>query len=185
VKEISLNVLDILENSINAQAKNIKLTVIDDEDKDYLFLEIKDDGKGMSPELKEKVFDPFFTSSSNKKVGLGLPLLKYEAESCGGFVVIESQEGKGTVVKIKFKKSHVDRPPLGDLVSTILFIFTTHPEINFSYIHQYNDKVFEIKTQELREACGEDLCSPFIIKGIEELIRNNLNLLYGGDTWTR
>lgn len=185
MKEISLNLLDILENSIKADSKNIELLIIDDDKKDEIYIEINDDGIGMEEELKEKVFDPFYTSSTNKKVGLGLPLFRYEAESCGGYVKIDSKKGEGTSVKIKFVKSHIDRPPFGDIVSSILSIFITHPEINFKYKHIYNEKVFEVSTEVLKEALGGDKFSPIMIKGIEEFLRNNLNLLYGGEMWTR
>lgn len=185
MKEISLNILDIIENSIKASARNIRLTVIDDDRNDELYIEVFDDGKGMEEDLKDKVFDPFITSSDNKKVGLGLPLFKYEAECCDGFVVIDSEKGKGTIVKIKFRKSHVDRPPFGDIISTILSVFITHPEVNFEYRHIFNGKEFLISTAELKEIIGDGISSPVIIKGIGDFIRNNLDSLYGGDVWTR
>lgn len=185
MKELSLNILDILENSIKAEAKNIRLLIDDDDVKDMLYIEVSDDGVGMDDEMTSKVFDPFVTSSTNKKVGLGLPLLKYEAESCDGFVKVESKKNQGTKVSIMFKKSHIDRPPLGDIASSVVTVFLTHPEINFEYIHVHNGRQFSISSEELHEAAGDSFDSPLIIKGIHELITSSLNSLYGGEQWTR
>jgi len=180
MKELSLNILDIVENSIKAQAKNIELTIIEDDSKDVLQIEVKDNGVGMDNELLQKVFDPFVTSSNNKKVGLGLPLLKLEAESCGGGVFIESKVGVGTTVKVCFKKSHVDTPPLGDLPSTIVSIIATHPEINFKYTHVVNGKKFEISTEEIRRICEETICTPIVLSGIKNFLEEQIKALHGG-----
>ena len=180
MKELSLNILDIIENSLKADAKNIELNIVEDDYKDLISIEIKDDGCGMDENLIKEVFDPFTTTSTNKKVGLGLPLLKLEAESCDGGVYIESEKGKGTRVKICFRKSHIDTPPLGDLPSTIVTVLATHPEVNLKYRHEVNGNVFEISTEDLRNICNETICTPLVLNGIKEFINEKIKELHGG-----
>ncbi|MGB9694465.1 MAG: ATP-binding protein [Caldisericaceae bacterium] len=181
MKELSLNVLDIIENSINAKAKNIHIVVNEDDSVDLLEIIIKDDGVGMDDEFLKTVCDPFTTSSTNKKVGLGLPLLKQEAELTSGGLRIKSKKGIGTEVQVSFKKSCVDTPPLGDLVSTIICVFATHPEVNLYYKHTVNGKTFEISTDLIRKECGDNYCNPVILKGIKEFFQNSIESLYGGE----
>lgn len=180
MKELSLNILDIVENSFKAKAKRIELTIIEDDGEDLLSIEIKDDGSGMGEEILNSVFDPFTTSSNTKKVGLGLPFLKLESESSGGSVTVESKKGKGTTVRITFKKSHIDRPPLGDIPSTLVTIIATHPEVEFKYKHIVNGKVFEISTKELKDIFGETITSPIVLNGIKDFLDEEIRNLYGG-----
>ncbi|BAL81324.1 ATP-binding protein [Caldisericum exile] len=180
MEELSLNILDIIENSLKANAKNIEVNIIEDDNKDLLLIEIKDDGVGMDEDLLKRVFDPFTTTSANKKVGLGLPLLKLEAESCDGGIFIESEKGKGTTVKICFRKSHVDTPPLGDIASTIVSVLATHPEVNLHYRHEVNQKVFEISTEDLRKICSETICTPLVLNGIRGFLNEQIKDLHGG-----
>lgn len=180
MKELALNILDIVENSFKAHAKHIELTIVEDDSEDLLYIEVKDDGSGMEEEILNTVFDPFTTSSNTKKVGLGLPLLKLESESTGGSVAVESEEGKGTIVKITFKKSHIDRPPLGDIPSTLITIIATHPEVNFKYKHVVNGKVFEISNDELRSIFGETITAPIVLNGIRDFLDEAIRNLYGG-----
>jgi len=181
VKELSLNILDIIENSINAKAKNIHIIINEDDTLDLLELVVKDDGIGMDEDFLKDVFDPFTTTSTKKKVGLGLPLLKEEAELCGGGVKIKSEKGVGTEVHVTFKKSSIDTPPIGDLTSTIICVYATHPEIDLYYDHSVNGKTFEISTKLIREVCGNDYCNPVILKGIKEFFQNSIKTLYGGE----
>lgn len=180
MKELSLNILDIIENSLKANAKNIELKIVEDDSKDLLYIEIKDDGVGMDENFLKEVFDPFTTTSTNKKVGLGLPLLKLEAESCDGGIWIESKKGKGTTVKICFRKSHVDTPPLGDIPSTLITVLATHPEVNLHYRHEVNGKVFEVSTDDLKKVCNDTICTPLVLNGIKEFISEQIKGLHGG-----
>lgn len=180
MKELSLNILDIIENSLKANAKNIELIILEDDNKDLLLIEVRDDGVGMDETLLKEVFDPFTTTSKNKKVGLGLPLLKLEAESCDGGISIESEKGKGTTVKICFRKSHIDTPPLGDIASTIVSVVATHPEINFRYRHEVNGKVFEISIEDLKKICNETICTPLVLNGIRDFLNEQIKSLHGG-----
>lgn len=180
MKELSLNILDIIENSLKAKAKNIELTIVEDDSKDLLLIEIKDDGVGMDETLLKEVFDPFMTTSKNKKVGLGLPLLKLEAELCDGGVFIESKKGLGTIVKVCFKKSHIDVPPLGDLPATIVSIIATHPEVNLKFEYVVDGRTFEISTEDLRKTCEESLCTPLVLSSIKTFLEEKIKELHGG-----
>ena len=131
--EISLNVLDVAENSTRAGAKLVTITVAADFNADRLTIIIEDDGCGMSEEQIERVTDPFFTSRTTRKVGLGVPFFKYAAESTGGSFTIESQVGIGTTVTAVFVLSHIDRMPLGDISSTIHTLIVYHPETDLHW----------------------------------------------------
>ncbi len=136
MRELSLHLLDIVENSISAKAKNINISVEEDLINDRLRMTIADDGKGMNKEMVSKVIDPFVTSRTTRKVGLGIPLLKEAAEACNGSLTIESQVGKGTELQVDFQHSNIDRMPLGNLTDTIINLVIANPSVNimFKYI---------------------------------------------------
>jgi len=136
MEDLSLHILDIVENSITAGAKKIKIKIIEEEKKDLLAIEIIDDGKGMDEKTIKKVLDPFFTTGNTKKVGLGLPLLAQSAEESGGSIKIESKPGKKTTVKATFGYSHIDRKPLGDVGETLKVLFAGNPDIHFVFEYQ-------------------------------------------------
>lgn len=133
MEDISLHVLDIVENSIRAGAAEVRIEVSEDRNADLLTVEIRDDGEGMSDEMKQKALDPFYTSKENKRVGLGIPLLMQSASEGGGAFVIDSKPKGGTRITATFMLSHPDRKPLGDLDGTVRLLRFTHPEINFIY----------------------------------------------------
>lgn len=153
--EISLNVLDVAENSAKAKASLVTITIAADTEKDLLTIVIEDNGCGMTPEQVSQVTDPFFTSRTTRKVGLGVPFFKYAAESTGGSFTIESQTGRGTTVTAVFVLSHIDRMPLGDINSTIHTLIVYHPDIDFIYTYRYNHKVFTLDTRQFREILGD------------------------------
>lgn len=131
--EISLNILDVAENSTRAGASLVEITVDADTVSDRLTIVIKDNGCGMTREQVSQVTDPFFTSRTTRKVGLGVPFFKYAAESTGGSFSIESRLGEGTEVTAVFVLSHIDRMPLGDITSTIhTLMYTTPKQIFFT-----------------------------------------------------
>ena len=135
MEDISLHVLDIAENSIRANAKNLYIMIMEDKKNDLLTLTIKDDGKGMDEQTKKYALDPFFTTKKGKKVGLGLAFLSHSAEEAGGVMKVESKPGKGTKITTTFKLGHIDRKPLGNLNETIKILKITHPEINITFNH--------------------------------------------------
>ena len=113
--EISLNILDVAENSVRAEASLVEITVSVQPEEDTLTVVIRDDGCGMTKEQAARVQDPFFTTRTTRKVGLGVPFFKQAAESTGGSFRIDSEKGKGTTVKAVFGLSHIDRMPLGEI----------------------------------------------------------------------
>ncbi|MFQ5867356.1 MAG: ATP-binding protein [bacterium] len=139
MEDLSLHILDIVENSIVAQAKKIEISIIENIKEDLLTVKIKDDGKGMDEEMIKKSLDPFFTTKTTKKVGLGLPLLAQAAEESGGKLEIESEVGKGTTIMATFKLSHPDRRPLGNMKETMKILTVAHPEIKFIFEHKKSE----------------------------------------------
>lgn len=152
--EISLNILDIAENSTRAGASLVSITVDADTDEDRLTVVIEDNGCGMTEEQVSHVTDPFFTTRTTRKVGLGVPFFKYAAESTGGSFSIQSHPGEGTAVTAVFALSHIDRMPLGDITATIHTLVVYHPDTDFLYTYRYNGRSFTLDTREFREVLG-------------------------------
>lgn len=136
MQDLSLHILDIAENSIRAGAKAVEIRIKEDLKRDYLEIEIQDDGYGMEPSLLEKAIDPFFTTKSVRKVGLGLSLFKEAARIAGGDLVLHSEPGQGTKVKATFQHSHIDRKPLGDMAKTLITLIIGNREVHFQYFHR-------------------------------------------------
>ena len=172
--EISLNILDVAENSTKAGAALVTITVDADFEADQLTVSIEDNGCGMTPEQVERVTDPFFTSRTTRKVGLGVPFFKYAAESTGGSFQIESTIGVGTTVTATFTLSHIDRMPLGDINSTIHTLVVYHPDTDFVYQYRYNGKSFTMDTREFKEILGSiSFDTPEISAYILEFLNEN------------
>ena len=170
--EISLNVLDVAENSTRAGASLVTITVHADFPSDRLTIVIDDNGCGMTEEQVTQVTDPFFTSRTTRKVGLGVPFFKFAAESTGGSFTITSKPGVGTTVKAVFVLSHIDRMPLGDINTTVHTLVVYHPETDFLYRYQYNDRSFTLDTREFRQVLGD---IPFDTPDISAYIMDYLN----------
>ncbi len=150
MKELSLNILDITENSVKAGASLTEISIA--ETKDRLTIAIKDDGCGMSEETVKAVVDPFYTTRTTRKVGMGVPLFKMAAEQTGGRLEILSSTGEdhGTMVTAYFHKDHLDFTPLGDVISTIITLIQGHPDTDFLFIHLIDEKEIRLDTRELR-----------------------------------
>lgn len=175
MRELSLHLLDIAENSISAGASRIVISVREDLVADELWLEVVDNGKGMTPEMVAKVLDPFVTSRTTRNVGLGIPLLKQAAEACMGFLTLESELGKGTKLTAKFQHSHIDRMPLGNLEDTIITLLLGTPGVNWVFRYQYNDQVFEFDDTEFKEALGDLPLSDFrVIEFLSDTINEGV-----------
>lgn len=170
--EISLNVLDVAENSTRAGASLVAITVDADFPGDRLTIVIDDNGCGMTPKQVEQVTDPFFTSRTTRKVGLGVPFFKLAAESTGGSFTITSEPGAGTTVTAVFVLSHIDRMPLGDINTTIHTLVVYHPDTDFVYRYQYNGRSFTLDTREFRQVLGD---IPFDTPDISAYIMDYLN----------
>ena len=175
MKELSLHVYDLMENSIAAKASLIELTIIDSlKDNIYSFM-IKDNGKGMSQDFLAKVTDPWTTTRTTRKVGIGLPLIKMNTELCGGSMNIESEVGKGTTLRFWFQHDHIDRAPMGDLAGTIVMLCAQHEEIHYIYRHITDEGEYTFDTNEVKEALdGMSMNDINIIKYLKEMIQENL-----------
>jgi len=138
MEDLSLHILDVVENSIAANASKIVIKIIEEKSKDSLVIEIKDNGRGMNRETINKVLDPFYTTRTTRKVGMGLSLLAQAARESNGDFEIYSKVGEGTEVKATFQYSHIDRKPIGNMNDTIVTLIISHPEINF--IYEYRDE---------------------------------------------
>jgi hypothetical protein len=175
MKELSMHVYDLMENSIAANASEIKLTIRDSiKDNIYAFT-IEDNGKGMSPEFLAKVTDPYTTTRTTRKVGLGLPLIKMNTENCGGGMKIVSEVGKGTRLDFWFQHNHWDRPPMGDLAGTIVMLCSQHEDIHIVYRHITDKDEFVFDTAEVKEALdGASMNDLSIFRYLKDMVKENL-----------
>lgn len=172
--ELSLNVLDIAENSARAFATFIQIEIEVDTILDVITITIKDNGCGMSSTQLEKTSDPFFTSRTTRKVGLGIPFFKYAAETTGGTFSIESKEQVGTTIVASFVLSHIDRMPMGDITSTVHTLVVYHPEIDFLYRYTFNQNSFYLDTREFREILGDvSFSTPEVSIYIKDYLKEN------------
>jgi len=141
MEDLSLHLLDIMENSIAASASRIEITIAEDTLGDLLSLEIRDNGKGMDAEARSKALDPFFTTRTTRRVGLGLPLLAQAARQSGGTFELVSEPGRGTTVKAAFQLSHPDMKPLGDIAETLRTILVSRPELDLRFRYTQDSKL--------------------------------------------
>lgn len=178
MNELSLYILDIVQNSIKAEAQNIYLTLNEDEKNNLLTIEVIDDGKGMSQEILKKVMSPFYTTRTTRKVGLGLPLFKELCMLCEGDLKIESMENVGTKLFATFKLNHIDLPPLGDIIESLYILITNEQDANIYYKHIVNDKEFSFNTKEIKEALdGISIKEPFVYGWFKDMVKEGLKEL--------
>jgi len=174
MKELSLHLLDIAQNSVSAGARKIEIAVRESAEKDRTVLTVTDDGKGMSAEFLSRVADPFTTTRTTRKVGMGIPLFKLAAELTGGTFSIESTPGKGTTVTAVFVPSHIDMPPLGDVTGSMITLIQGSPQLDFVYRHKTDRGEFTLDTRELRRILGDvPLNEPEVLHWIRDFINEN------------
>lgn len=181
MQDISLHLLDIIENSVRAEARNIKVRVIADTQKNRLRLIVEDDGVGMDTHTVEKAQDPFYTSKleREKKVGLGIPLFKQNAELSNGCFKMASEPGFGTVLTVDFELDHIDRMPLGNLKDTLLGAIVGHPEVDFYINLTHSDRgkeqSFHFDTAAIKEELGDiPLTYPDVIEYIDQSLNEGI-----------
>ena len=176
MRELSLHILDIAQNSIKAEAECLRIVVIEDLVADKLTIKIKDDGTGMDSDTVLKVIDPFYTTRTTRKVGLGIPLFKISAEQCDGYFDIKSQLGAGTEIIAVFKHSHIDRVPLGNMPETIVTIINGCDNMDLVYTHTYNGATFTLNTKEIKKLLdGVPISNLDVITWLREYITEGLN----------
>lgn len=175
MKELSLHLLDIVRNSIRANASNIDVLIEENIKDNLLKLSINDNGNGMDKKTLEQVTNPFFTTRKVRSVGLGIPLLKAAAERCNGYFNINSTINKGTRIECTFELNHIDRAPLGNIEETIMAIISSLGNSELNYTHKYNDKEFIFDTIKVKEILeGVSLLNADVLIWIKEYIRENL-----------
>lgn len=171
-----MHIMDILQNSTRAKATEITLEVIEKKVDDMMILRFIDNGCGMDEATLQKVLNPFFTTRTTRKVGLGLSLLKQNAEQTGGNLAITSQLGVGTTVTATFGLSNIDRPPLGDVAGTVVLTASAYPEIRFIFHYQTDSIDYTFDTQEVNEALeGDSIQDPEIIQYLREMIEQEMS----------
>lgn len=175
MNELSLYILDLTENSIHADSKNVTLKISESMKDDLLSITIIDDGRGMSEETVKKAYDPFYTSRKTRKVGLGIPLFKELCELCEGSFHIDSTLGVGTKVYATFKLSSIDLPPLGGIVDTLYTLICNEEGVDVIYIHEKNGQVFQFDTKEIKAILdGVSLNDAMVMAWFKEYVTNGL-----------
>ena len=178
MRELSLHILDVVENGIAAGGNCIWITVEEDDKADQLKITIRDNGRGMPIEKLQRINDPFITSRTTRRVGLGLSLLNAAAERCEGTVRVDTEPGKGTEVEATFRHSHIDRAPLGDMAATVTTLIIGNPGIDFVYSHRIDGQEFSLDTREIRTEMEDlSLSDPVVIHHLTESIRSSLKEL--------
>ena len=172
--EISLHILDIVQNSIKAEAKSIHIGIKADTARDLLCVEIEDDGTGMTQEQLQNAMDPFYTTRTTRKTGFGLSFLKYAAEFTGGSFELCSKTGQGTTVTAVFKLSSINRMPMGSITDTVRLLIASNPQIDFIYSCRMDERAFTLDTREIREIMGDiPLDAPEIACYLKEYLSEN------------
>lgn len=180
-RDLAQHILDIFENGATAGATLMHIDIEEELSRDRLTIAVKDNGSGMAPEMVRQVTDPWVTTRTTRKVGLGIPFFKQTAEMCAGAFSIESQPGQGTTTQASFRHSHIDRPPLGDLVGTVLCILVGYPKLDVVYHHRVNDRDFVLDTREIHAVLGEEvpLSDPEVLTFLRELLEEGAAHLRG------
>ena len=174
MQELSLNVLDIAQNSIKAGASLIDITLLFDDGGETFKLSVKDNGCGMSKETAQRIVDPFFTTRTTRKVGLGVPFLKMAAEMTGGSLVIESEPGVGTDISAVFSQKHIDMMPIGDMASTMSALMQMNPEIDFIYSVKRGEDGFTVDSREIKSILEDvPISTPSVAVFLREFIEEN------------
>ncbi|MGM0601856.1 MAG: ATP-binding protein [Bacillota bacterium] len=183
MRELSLHILDIIENSRQAGADYIELKIFEHPEQDRLRIFLRDNGSGIEEDKIKNITDPFVTSRTTREVGLGLSLFKEAAERCGGKFSISSEKGHGTEVNAEFSYTHIDRAPLGDIISTLTsFIAVNGDSIDLKYRHQFKNKEFCFDSRKIKEELdGISIQSGDIVNWIKEYLKDGFAEIYGGE----
>ena len=181
MRELSLHILDLVQNSIAAESTLIKVHIEENSSENLFKIIIEDDGKGMDQEFLQKVRSPFTTTRDTRDIGLGIPFFEAACDRCGGELEIWSEVGLGTKLKGSMEKNNIDRPPLGRINETIssLLLFDN---VDIEYIHKFNENEFVFRSTEIKEIVGADINTPKVINWINEYILENLQGI-GVEIW--
>lgn len=178
MRELSLHLIDIAENGISAGADLITIRISQRDIDDILEIVIADNGRGIPSGLLKKAADPFFTTKTTRRIGLGLSLFREAAKRCDGEFRLKSEEGNGTEVFASFRLNHIDLAPLGDVAGSISCLIMGNPGVDFLYVHEINGESFSLDTREIRkELEGVPLSNPEVVKWVITTINGSLNAL--------
>jgi hypothetical protein len=174
MEDLSYHILDIVENSFKALATNIEIAIFENTEADLLKLVIKDDGLGIEGPLVQKAKDPFYTTRTTRRVGMGIPFLEQSARQAEGTCTVNSEKGQGTTITATFKHSHIDRVPLGDISATLITLIAGYPEVNLKYEHVRDKETFTFSTAEVKKALGDvNINDPNVLSQLKTLIQEN------------
>ncbi len=180
MKDFSMHILDIVQNSIRANATKIEIKVTEDEMADLFLFSVADNGSGMSEAFMKEVRNPFTTSRTTRKVGLGIPMLEQTCQQCDGNLEIKSTLGVGTTIIATMSYKNIDRPPMGDLCSSIHIVVVTNPTVQFKYIHKFNNKEYILDTEVVQEILEDvPITEPSVMKWLKEDIEAGLAEITG------
>ncbi|MFP3895457.1 MAG: ATP-binding protein [Anaerolineales bacterium] len=188
MRELSLHILDLLQNALEAGASYVELEIVEDIAQNRLSISVEDNGRGMSKEALARIDDPFFTTRRSRRVGLGIPLLKAAARRCNGDVSVTSKMAVGTRVEAHFERDHIDRAPLGDMVSTLSGFILTSPAkgeaCDMRYTHRIDGRTFTFDTREIRETLGGvPLTHPRVRRWMEDFLQQGFAELHGNPSF--
>lgn len=183
MRDLCMHIIDLVQNSVDADSKQVYLTLEENLFNNILSLTIEDNGRGIPPEILANLTNPFTTTRTTRKVGLGTSLMDMVCQQAGGVLKIASEVGVGTKLVAIMQYDHLDRPPIGDLVGTIkLMVLMYNEKINLVFNYKFNNKEFSFSTAELKEALGVDidLSEPEIVSWLEEFLQENIKGLKEG-----
>jgi len=173
MKDLSMHIMDIAQNSVRAKARLVHIAIL--EKGEDLIIHVEDDGTGMDAETVAKVTDPFYTSRTTRKVGLGIPLIKQNAEQTDGKLDLTSELGKGTILRAIFGRYHIDRPPMGDLPGTMAMLISGNPQLDFEFHYEKDGETFSLDSREVKEILGDvDIRLPKVANFLKQMIDENL-----------
>jgi len=183
MRELSLHILDLVENALTAGADRIAVRVEESTAADRLSIWVRDNGRGMPEEKIRHLEDPFVTTRKTRRVGLGLSLLAAAAKRCDGDLAVTAQPGRGTSVRAYFRRSHIDLAPMGDIAATIGVVLSANPDVDFTYTHRVDEQHLTLNTRELNsELEGRALSDPTVLHHLTVAIRRSLKNLTSGTT---
>jgi len=181
MRDISMHMMDIIQNSISAKATTIEISVLANHNDDLLEIKIKDNGCGMKKDFADNVTDPFVTTRTTRKIGLGIPMMKESAIAAGGSFNISSDESKGTTIIADFKISNIDRIPLGDVAETVSEVIMAKPDIRYKLDIKSNKDIYEFDTDKIKEVLrGVSIAEIDVIGWIKENIEEGIKSTLGG-----
>jgi hypothetical protein len=186
MEDLSLHILDIAENATAVGAKLVEIMISQDTERDRLQIVIRDDGRGMDRNMVEKAGDPFFTTRTTRRVGLGLALLHQATREAGGDFSITSEPGQGTEVRGTFQASHIDRKPIGDMASTLVTLILGNPDVDFVYESDFDGEKKRVDTRLIKAELNgtTSISDPTVLKLIKDTLKNareNDNATNGGN----